>query len=336
MISFEILKKYIKKGEYELLKRYWKGLILIGMLSLLFLSACGEEGEADSSSNEAESGSDSPDNSDGGSEGNASEAVDYTIYGIEPGAGINLTTEKAIEEYGLEGWHFEQSSTTAMTVELEKALENEEPIIVTGWSPHWLFAKYPDLKLLEDPKNIYGDPGDIVTLVRLGLEEDNPEAYKIMEQVYWDIEDREEVILEAEVSGVDIEEVTKQWIADNPNKVAKWTEGVDDVDGVKFTLTTNHWESDLPLAYAIVEVMEQKGFDVELTPLDIGVMFESVANNDVDAVTGAWMPITHKDYYEANKDGFIEVGKNLEAGTITGLAVPGYMDIDSIEDLEAK
>lgn len=304
--------------------RNWKLFALFCLLSVLLLAGCGDD---------EESGGESAD-SNTESDASASEAVDYTIYGIEPGAGINRSTEQAIEEYGLEGWHFEQSSTTAMAVELEKALENEEPIIVTGWSPHWLFSKYPDLKMLEDPKKIYGDPGDIVTLVRLGLEEEKPNAYKIMEQVYMSLEDREEVILEAEETGTEMPEVMKQWVADNPDKVAEWTEGVDDVDGVSFTLTTNHWESDLPLGYAIVEVMEQKGFEVELTPLDIGVMFEAVANNDVDAVTGAWMPITHKDYYDANKDGFVEVGKNLEEGTITGLAVPGYMDIDSIEDLE--
>ncbi|WP_339226994.1 glycine betaine ABC transporter substrate-binding protein [Oceanobacillus sp. FSL K6-2867] len=313
-----------------MLKPYWKGLVLITMFLVLFLAACSGEDVADSSSGETDSGSTNAGSEDTG------ESINYTIYGIEPGAGINLTTEAAMEQYGLDGWQFEQSSTTAMTVELEKALNNEEPIIITAWSPHWLFAKYPDLKVLEDPKNIYGEPGDIVTLVRLGLEEDNPEAFKIMEQVYWSLEDREEVILEAEESGVSIEEVTKQWVADNPDKVAEWTEGVDDVDGVPFKLTTNHWESDLPLGYALVEVMEQKGFNVELTPLDVGVMIESVANGDMDAVTGVWMPITHKDYYEANKDKFIEVGKNLDKGTMIGLAVPGYMDIDSIEDLEAK
>src|SRR5699024_12118074 len=45
---------------------------------------------------------------------NYSEEVDHTIIGIEPGAGITVTTEEAIEEYdSLEGWTLEQSSTTA-------------------------------------------------------------------------------------------------------------------------------------------------------------------------------------------------------------------------------
>lgn len=294
-----------------------KFFILVSVFSVLFIAGCGgaEDGNED--------------------EGDYSEAVDYTIHGIEPGAGINVSTEQVIEDYGLEGWDFVQTSTTAMTVELEKALDNEEPIIITGWSPHWLFSKYPNLKILEDPKNIYGDPGDILTLVRLGLEEESPEAFKIMEQVYMSNEDREEAILEVEDTGTEMEEVMSQWVADNPDKIAEWTEGVEDVDGEDFSFTTNHWESDLPLGYAIAEVMEEKGFNVELTPLDIGVMFESVAGGDVDATTGAWMPITHKDYYDKHEDNFVEAGKNLEEGTITSLTVPSYMDIDSIEDLNA-
>src|SRR5690625_5231620 len=65
-----------------------------------------------------------------------SEAVSYTITGIEPGAGITVTSEKAIEEYdSLQGWELEQSSTAAMISELDKAIEKEEPIVITGWNP---------------------------------------------------------------------------------------------------------------------------------------------------------------------------------------------------------
>ena len=36
-----------------------------------------------------------------------------------------------------------------MTQALSDAIANEEPIIVTGWNPHWKFAAF-DLKYLED------------------------------------------------------------------------------------------------------------------------------------------------------------------------------------------
>src|SRR5690606_40676965 len=68
---------------------------------------------------------------------------------------------------------------------------NEEPIIITGWNPHWMFAKYPDMKYLDDPKGIYGGEEGINSLARLGLEEAKPEAYKLIDQFEWDVEDME-------------------------------------------------------------------------------------------------------------------------------------------------
>lgn len=72
------------------------------------------------------------------------------IVGIEPGAGIMSATEKAVEEYGLD-YQLQDSSSAAMAASLQKAINNKEWIVVTGWTPHWKFAKW-DLKYLDDPK----------------------------------------------------------------------------------------------------------------------------------------------------------------------------------------
>src|SRR5690625_10323 len=163
------------------------------------------------------------------SEEGYSEAVNYTITGIEPGAGITVTTEKAIEEYdSLQGWELEQSSTAAMISELDKAMDKEEPIVITGWNPHWMFTKYPDMKYLEDPKDSYGEVEEIRSLARKGLKEDKPQAAKLIEQFHWEVEDMEDIMYEAEESGEEVDVVAKRWVEDNPDKVAEWTEGVDD------------------------------------------------------------------------------------------------------------
>ena len=72
--------------------------------------------------------------------------LDYKIIGIDAGAGVVQASEKAVEDYGLD-YTVQTSSGAAMTQALADAYENEEPIIVTGWSPHWKFSKY-DLKYL--------------------------------------------------------------------------------------------------------------------------------------------------------------------------------------------
>jgi len=265
---------------------------------------------------------------------NYSEEVDHTIIGIEPGAGITVTTEEAIEEYdSLEGWTLEQSSTTAMTAALDEAIENEEPIIITGWNPHWTFAKYPDMKYLEDPDNVYGEEEVIKTLARNGLKEDMPNAYKIIDQFQWDIEDMEGIMYESHQTGDDIEDVAKRWVEDNPDKVAEWTEGVEKSDGEPIELTSTQWDSELSSTYVVAEVLEDYGFDVTITPVDLAVVYEAVSNGDADATLAVWMPITTKAFYEKHEGDFEDLGENL-TGAKVGLVVPEYMDIDSIEDLE--
>lgn len=96
--------------------------------------------------------------------------LDQTITGIEPGAGVVKASENSVEEYGLDGWEVQTSSSGAMATALGEAIDNEEPIAVTGWSPHWKFAEY-DLKYLEDPKEVYGGAEEIKTMARQGLEE---------------------------------------------------------------------------------------------------------------------------------------------------------------------
>ncbi|TFB22089.1 glycine/betaine ABC transporter [Filobacillus milosensis] len=305
-----------------LIKKY--SFIFITMLSLILISACGSDETSDNTN-----GSDGEDNKQ-----NISEEVEYTITGIEPGAGITVTTEKAIKEYdSLNGWSLETSSTAAMVTALEEAIDNEEPIIVTGWNPHWKFAKFPDLKYLEDPKGVYGGAENIQTLARKGLEEDKPNAYKIIDQFNWTVEDMESIMYESKDTGDSIDAVASRWVEDNQNKVSQWTDGVEDVDGVKVEFSSTPWDSERASSSVLAQVMEQKGFDVTVTPVDPAAVFEAVANGDVDATLAAWLPATHKDFYNKVKNDIVDLGPNLEGAKI-GVVVPGYMDISSIEDLE--
>jgi len=106
------------------------------------------------------------------------ERFDGKIIGIGSGAGIHGNTEKAIEEYNLD---FKQvtSSGPAMVASLKKAVNEQEPIIITGWKPHHKWNKY-DLKYLEDPKDIF--PKDVCAIVsRKGFADDFPTVAKFAE-----------------------------------------------------------------------------------------------------------------------------------------------------------
>lgn len=104
---------------------------------------------------------------------------DKKIYGIAAGAGIHSNTEKAIKAYDLD---YKQitSSETSMVTALKKAISQKEPIIITGWKPHFIWADY-DLKPLEDPFNIY--PTDRIEIVaRKNFKEDKPELAVFFKQ----------------------------------------------------------------------------------------------------------------------------------------------------------
>ncbi|WP_338325874.1 glycine betaine ABC transporter substrate-binding protein [Paenibacillus luteus] len=149
------------------------------------------------------------------------DTVDHTIIGIEPGAGLMMSTEKVLDEYNLrDKWTLLESSSAAMTQELQKAYANKEPIVVTGWTPHWIFAKM-DLKYLEDPKNVYGGDEQIHTIARQGLKEDQPEAYAFLDKFNWTPDDMAAVMIKIQ-EGETPEAAAKAWVEANADKVEAW------------------------------------------------------------------------------------------------------------------
>nr|WP_106781684.1 glycine betaine ABC transporter substrate-binding protein [Lysinibacillus timonensis] len=294
-----------------------------GLSFTLLLAACGGSGNSAS------------DNGQASDKDNLGEALDYTITGIEPGAGITGQAKKTLEEYeNLAGWELLESSTAGMMGALDTAIKNEEPIVVLGWTPHWMFKAY-DLKFLEDPKGTFGGAEDIQTIARIGLEEDQPEAYTILDRFQWETADMEAVMYEAEEQEIPIEDAAKNWVEQNPDKVNEWTEGVEKVSGEEIELVTTQWDSELASSYVMEEVLTQHGFDVAITPVDPAVVFQAIATGEGDASLAPWLPSTHGAFFEEYKDDIVDLGPNL-TGTQNGFTVPAYMEIDSIEDLPAK
>ncbi|MFO8058528.1 MAG: glycine betaine ABC transporter substrate-binding protein [bacterium] len=145
---------------------------------------------------------------------------DEKIIGIDPGAGIMSSTEKALEEYNLDMELVEGSGAT-MTSALKGAIKNKEWIVVTGWNPHWKFIRW-DLKYLKDPKKVYGEAGHVDTVVRQGLKKDMPEAYQLLDNFQWDIKDLEKVLMWNQEKKADPYKNAKKWVKQNPEKVKQW------------------------------------------------------------------------------------------------------------------
>lgn len=146
--------------------------------------------------------------------------VEGQVIGIDPGAGLMQASEKAITDYALDVTLVDGSDAT-MTAALQDAISREEPIVVTAWTPHWMFSRF-DLKYLEDPKGSLGGAETVNNVVRTGLEADQPEAYAIISKFKLDLADEEAIMLENEEGG-DARATATAWVEANPEKVAAWT-----------------------------------------------------------------------------------------------------------------
>jgi len=116
------------------------------------------------------------------------------IIGIDPEAGIMKKTREAMREYGLYNYELVKGSEVSMVAELSNAIRKQRWIVVTGWVPHWMFARWK-LKFLDDPKNIYGGKEEIHTIVRKGLKDDMPDVYRFLDNYNWAPEDLEQLMI---------------------------------------------------------------------------------------------------------------------------------------------
>lgn len=303
----------------------FKKITGIGAATILAvgLAACGSDDAAEGTESDSNSGTTSE---------SVGKSVDYKITGIDPGAGIMEATDRAIKDYELDDWELVSGSSAAMTAALKKAYDKQEPIIITGWNPHWMFSKY-ELKYLDDPKGSYGGAEEIHTIGRLGLKDDHPEAYKILSQFNWEDGDMGAIMVDIQ-EGEKPEVAARNWVDANEDKVAKWTEGANKVDGDKIKLVYVAWDSEIASTNVMKTVLEDMGYDVTISQVEAGPMWTAVADGSADASLAGWLPVTHQSYAEKFDGKFEDLGISMENVKI-GLTVPKYMeDVNSIEDLK--
>lgn len=148
------------------------------------------------------------------------EKLDGKIIGIDAGAGIMGATQKAIKDYNLDYELLEGSGPT-MTVLLKEAIDKNEDIVVTGWKPHWKFARW-DLKFLEDTKHSYGESENIHTYSRKDFTKDMPEVAKFLKNFKLNDEQLGTLMGDIADSNKEPEEVAKEWMAKNEELVSSW------------------------------------------------------------------------------------------------------------------
>ncbi|KGX89946.1 glycine betaine ABC transporter substrate-binding protein [Pontibacillus marinus] len=147
------------------------------------------------------------------------EKFEERVVTIAAGAGIVDISKDVIKDYSLDGYDLVTSGEATMIATLEDSIEDKEPVIITGWRPHSMFAKN-DLKFLEDPKGNF-KKDNVYVLSYKGLEKDHPEAFKVLSDWSIKVSELEEMMLAYEQNDVSFEESAEKWIEEHRDQVDK-------------------------------------------------------------------------------------------------------------------
>jgi glycine betaine/proline transport system substrate-binding protein len=98
-----------------------------------------------------------------------------------------------------------------------------------------------------------------------------------------------------------------------------------------------NWSEGIAFTYLAKAALEADDYDVTLTNLAPGLIYGELSKDDSkgDVLLDAWLPNTHKDYWADYGDKLVILGEAFSDAT-TGLVVPTYVTINSIEELNAN
>ena len=144
------------------------------------------------------------------------------ITGIDPGAGIMTLTEKLIKAYGLKKMELLEGSGAIMTSSLGNAIRKKEWIVVTGWSPHWMFGRW-NLRYLDDPKKILGEEESIFAVTRKNLTKDQPEAATFLSKFHYTGAAQLQTLMAwGQEKGSNPQKAAQRFIKEFPQQVESW------------------------------------------------------------------------------------------------------------------
>jgi len=142
------------------------------------------------------------------------EKLEGKILTSEVGNGQYKLTEKAIQEYHLDGYKMVASSESGMLSELDRNLKRGKWSLINAWSPHWMFAKWP-LRYLDDPKHIFGGAEQIHAVAHKGFSAEHPDVARFFANFKIPQADLEKLMATARDSSAD-KVVAEYYAANKP------------------------------------------------------------------------------------------------------------------------
>ncbi|MGK3939539.1 ABC transporter permease/substrate binding protein [Streptomyces caeruleatus] len=262
------------------------------------------------------------------------------ITGIESSAGETaLLKSKVLKAYGLDKeYEVVDSSTPAMLAELKRAYARKAPIVVPLWSPHWAYNDY-DLKKLKDPKGAFGSGDGIHTVARKGFAEENPVVGQWLKN--FELDEKQLTSLEAEINKAGKgrqQDAVRTWLKRHPGLVDKLAPVQKAAAETKRPVNVAWfpWDEDIAVTYLWKNVLEKRGYQLNLKQMDVGPVYTGLASGDLDLNFDAWLPYAQKNYWDQSKDSLADLGTWYQPTSLE-VAVPSYVKgVKSYEDLKGK
>jgi glycine betaine/proline transport system substrate-binding protein len=200
--------------------------------------------------------------------------LNYSIYGIEPGNDGNRLVLKMLKQniFGLGDFKLIESSEQGMLAQVERAVQEHQPVVFLAWEPHPMNMRF-DLKYLNGGDQVFGPnfgSATIYTVTRRGYAQACPNVERLLENLQFSIRGEQEM-MDAILNRHEMpEQAAGQWLKANPDIVRAWLAGVLTLDGKPATDTVSqarrapraggleHWITDhkIPVGDAMAVVIE--------------------------------------------------------------------------------
>jgi glycine betaine/proline transport system substrate-binding protein len=153
-------------------------------------------------------------------------ALDGEIIGIESGAAINEQTRQVLAANDLDGFQVVPSGDAAMVTALQRSIDRNEPIVITGWRPHWMWGRF-DLRYLDGATtgdtDVFGEPEQIRKLLRPNGRETLPaDVLHLLERMHLGEREMESLMSAFRPGQEDPLATARSWIERHPDVVSEW------------------------------------------------------------------------------------------------------------------
>lgn len=144
------------------------------------------------------------------------------IVGIDTGSGLMRLAANVLKDYEITQLRLVPGSGASMAASLAEAIRKQEWIVVTAWSPHWMFSHWP-MHYLDDPMGSLGKDESIFKVGRAGLKKDHPEVWAFLSNFrFEDAAQLQRLMDWNQQRGTDPVQNARRFMKENPRLADSW------------------------------------------------------------------------------------------------------------------